>query len=90
MVGCPAPAPVRPPVVVEVAASPAPSPMRERVVALANEGDAEVKVSVDAAIEKYAEALRLEPDNVDVPWKVSRAYEKKEDWQRPNSRHCRA
>jgi hypothetical protein len=25
--------------------------------------------------------LRLEPDNVDVPWKVSRAYEKKEDWQ---------
>jgi tetratricopeptide (TPR) repeat protein len=85
VVGCSAPAPVRPPVVTpvvaEVAAPPAPSPVHARVVALSNEGDAAVKVSVDAALEKYAEALRLEPDNVDVLWKASRAYEKKEDWE---------
>ena len=84
VVACSAPAPARSPIVMsggaKVPALPAASLVHERVVALANAGDATVKVSVDGAIEKYLEALRLEPDNVDVLWKVSRAYEKKEDW----------
>jgi tetratricopeptide (TPR) repeat protein len=86
-VACSAAAPVRPGVatpVVASAASPragASSAVHERALALSNEGDATVKVNVDGALEKYAEALRLEPDNVDVLWKASRAYEKKEDWE---------
>jgi hypothetical protein len=63
-----------------------PSPEHERAVALSNEGDATVKVNVDGAIEKHAEALWWKPDNVDVSWKVSRACEN----QRLNSGHCRA
>jgi tetratricopeptide (TPR) repeat protein len=86
-VACSAAAPVRPGIatpVVASAASPqagAPSAVHERALALSNEGDARLKVNVDGAIEKYTEALRLEPDNVDVLWKASRAYEKKEDWE---------
>jgi tetratricopeptide (TPR) repeat protein len=91
-VACSAAAPVRPTVATPVVASaevpvvtsvavPPRSPLHERALALSNEGDATVKVSVDGAIEKYVEALRLEPDNVDILWKVSRAYEKKEDWE---------
>ena len=39
-----------------------------------------MKVNVDAAIAKYTEALQLEPNNVDVLWKLSRAHDRKEDW----------
>jgi tetratricopeptide (TPR) repeat protein len=54
----------------------------EHAVALLNEGDALVKVSVEAAIEKYGQALEHEPSNLDALWKLSLAYEKKEDWDR--------
>ena len=86
---CSAAAAARPPVATPAVASAVaktPSPEHERAVALSNEGDATVKVNVDGAIEKRAEALRWKPDNVDVLWKVSRACEN----QRLNSRHCRA
>ena len=49
----------------------------QRALALVNEGDRTVKVDVEAAIAKYTESLQLEPDNVDVLWKLSRAYDKK-------------
>ena len=39
-----------------------------------------MKVNVEGAIAKYLEALRVEPDNVEVLWKLSRAQERKEDW----------
>ena len=52
----------------------------QRAQALLNEGDALVRVSVDEAIEKYRQALRLEPNNLDGLWKVSLAHEKKADW----------
>lgn len=39
-----------------------------------------MKVNVEGAIAKYLEALQVEPDNVDVLWKLSRAQTKKEDW----------
>ena len=49
-------------------------------MALSNEADATVKVNVEGAIAKYTESLQLEPSNVDVLWKLSRAQTKKEDW----------
>lgn len=52
----------------------------ERAVALLDEGDALLKVNVDAAIEKYRQALELEPANLDGLGKLARAQEKKEDW----------
>jgi tetratricopeptide (TPR) repeat protein len=83
---CSAAAPVRPkvamPAVASAAAVPRPSnAVHERALQLSNEGDATVKVNVEGAIEKYTEALRLEPNNVDVLWKASGAYQKKEEWE---------
>ncbi|MES1184223.1 MAG: hypothetical protein ABUL60_10425 [Myxococcales bacterium] len=52
----------------------------ERALALLNEGDALLKVSVDGAIEKYQQALELEPGNLDGLWKLACAQEKKEEW----------
>jgi tetratricopeptide (TPR) repeat protein len=83
-VACSAAAPVRPTVATPAEASagaPQKAAEHERALALSNAGDAAVKVNVDGAIEKYVEALQVEPDNVDVLWKVSRAYEKREDWE---------
>lgn len=39
-----------------------------------------MKVNVEEAIAKYQEALQLEPNNVAVLWKLSRAHDRKEDW----------
>lgn len=52
----------------------------ERALALLDEGDATLKVNVERAIEKYEQALELQPTNLDGLWKLSRAQEKKEDW----------
>ena len=81
---CSAAAPLRPTVVAPARASlaaPHKAADHERALALSNAGDATLKLDVDGAIEKYLQALRLEPDNVDVLWKLSRAYDKKEDWE---------
>jgi tetratricopeptide (TPR) repeat protein len=53
---------------------------RERARALVSEGDAVLKVNVETAIEKYEQALALEPGSLDGLWKLSRALEKKEAW----------
>jgi tetratricopeptide (TPR) repeat protein len=48
----------------------------------ANEGDQSVKVNVEGAIEKYEQALQLDPSNHRIIWKLATAYEKKEDWDK--------
>jgi len=63
---------------------------RERARALVQEGDATLKVNVDGAIEKYAAALQLDSVNVYALWKLSLAYEKKQDWERVAATLARA
>lgn len=49
---------------------------------LANEGDKAVAVNPEGAIQKYEQALQLDPANHLILWKLARAYEKKEDWDK--------
>jgi tetratricopeptide (TPR) repeat protein len=51
----------------------------------ANEGDQAVKVNVSAAISKYEEAIRLDPANHRILWKLAMAYEKQEEWSKMES-----
>jgi tetratricopeptide (TPR) repeat protein len=74
------PAPKPAPAAVDASANSDASAKHQRAVALSNEADAAVKVNVEGAIAKYLEALQVEPGNVDVLWKLSRAQTKKEDW----------
>jgi tetratricopeptide (TPR) repeat protein len=57
---------------------------------LANLGDKSLKVNVEGAIEKYEEATRLDPTNHLIFWKLSNAYQKKEDWDKEASTLARA
>ena len=57
---------------------------------LANEGDQSVKVNVENAISKYEQAVQLDPTNHRILWKLSAAYEKKEDWDKMASTLSRA
>jgi len=57
---------------------------------LANEGDQSVKVNVEGAIQKYEQAIQLDPTNHRILWKLSTAYEKKEDWDKMASTLSRA
>ncbi len=57
---------------------------------LANLGDKSLKVNVDGAIEKYEEAVRLDPTNHRIFWKLANAYQKKEDWDKMASTLARA
>jgi len=57
---------------------------------LANEGDQSVKVNVEGAIQKYEQALQLDPTNHRILWKLAVAYEKKEDWDKLASTLSRA
>jgi tetratricopeptide (TPR) repeat protein len=59
-------------------------------VNLSNEGDQAVKVNVEGAIQKYEEALQLDPTNHRILWKLACAYEKKEDWDKMASTLSRA
>ena len=49
---------------------------------LANEADRSVEVNVEGAIQKYEQAKQLDPTNHRILWKLAKAYEKKEDWDR--------
>ncbi len=49
---------------------------------LANEGDQAVKVNVEGAIQKYEQAKQLDPSNHLIIWKLAKAYETKEDWDK--------
>ncbi len=57
---------------------------------LANEGDRSVKVNVEGAIQKYEQAISLDPTNHRILWKLAKAYEKKEDWDKLASTLARA
>jgi tetratricopeptide (TPR) repeat protein len=57
---------------------------------LANEGDQSVKVNVEGAIQKYEQAVQLDPTNHRILWKLAAAYEKKEDWDKMASTLSRA
>jgi tetratricopeptide (TPR) repeat protein len=57
---------------------------------LANAGDKAVQVNVEGAIQKYEEASRLDPTNHQIFWKLSKAYQKKEDWDQMASTLARA
>jgi tetratricopeptide (TPR) repeat protein len=57
---------------------------------LANEGDQSVKVNVEGAIQKYEQAIQLDPTNHRILWKLAVAYEKKEDWDKMASTLARA
>ncbi|HEY4103170.1 MAG TPA: tetratricopeptide repeat protein [Polyangiaceae bacterium] len=65
---------------------------RDRIEAinLANEGDQSVKVNVEGAIQKYEQAIDLDPTNHRILWKLASAYEKKEDWDKMASTLSRA
>lgn len=57
---------------------------------LANEGDQSVKVNVEGAIQKYEQAVQLDPTSHRILWKLAAAYEKKEDWDKLASTLARA
>ena len=57
---------------------------------LANQGDQSVKVNVEGAIQKYEQAVGLDPSNHRIIWKLAKAYEKKEDWDKMASTLSRA
>lgn len=65
---------------------------RDRIEAinLSNEGDQSVKVNVEGAIQKYEQAIDLDPTNHRILWKLATAYEKKEDWDKMASTLARA
>src|SRR5690606_20565914 len=49
---------------------------------LANEADKQVSVDTAGAIQKYEAAIQLDPTNHLIIDKLSKAYEKKEDWDK--------
>ena len=51
-------------------------------IELANEGDQAVTVNTDGAIQKYEQAIQLDPTNHLIVWKLAKAYEKREDWDK--------
>jgi tetratricopeptide (TPR) repeat protein len=57
---------------------------------LANEGDQSVKVNVEGAIQKYEQAIQLDPTNHRILYKLAVAYEKKEEWDKLASTLARA
>jgi tetratricopeptide (TPR) repeat protein len=57
---------------------------------LANEGDQSLKVNTEGAIQKYEQAVQLDPTNHRIMWKLAKAYEKKEDWDKMASTLSRA
>jgi len=59
-------------------------------IELSNEADAAVKVDTAGAIQKYEQAIQLDPTNHLILWKLSKAYEKKEDWDKMASTLSRA
>lgn len=51
-------------------------------VNLANEGDQARATDMDGAISKYEQATTLDPTNYRILWKLAKAYEKKEAWEK--------
>jgi tetratricopeptide (TPR) repeat protein len=49
-------------------------------VNLANDGDKAKAMDLEGAISKYEQAVKLDPTNHRILWKLALAYHKKEDW----------
>ena len=62
---------------------------RPDAVDLANAGDKLRSTNIDGAIEKYEAAVKIDPDDHRLWWKLALAYEKKEDWAKVAST-CRS
>ena len=54
------------------------------VASLVKDADASRRINIDASIEKYEKAVRIEPDNHRIHWKLATAYVTKEDWRKAN------
>ena len=63
---------------------------RQEAVLMANQGDQEVKVNVEGAINKYDQATRMDPTNHKIFFKLAMAYKKKEEWDKVASTLSRA
>lgn len=63
---------------------------RQEAVILANQADAEVKLSPESAINKYEQATRMDPTNHRIFHKLGMAYKKREDWDKVASTMSRA
>jgi tetratricopeptide (TPR) repeat protein len=63
---------------------------RQEAVILAQQGDQEVKLNVEGAINKYDQATKLDPTNHRIFFKLAMAYRKKEDWDKVASTLARA
>jgi tetratricopeptide (TPR) repeat protein len=63
---------------------------RQEAVNLATQGDQEVKVNVEGAINKYDQATKLDPTNHRIFFKLAMAYRKKEEWDKVASTLARA
>lgn len=51
-------------------------------IELANMADRSVSVNVEGAIQKYEEAIQRDPTSHAIVFKLAKAYEKKEDWDK--------
>ena len=82
----------------EVVAPPSPAPVPSATTSAApsdglqliEEGDRAVLVNVEGAIQKYEQARRLRPLDHGLLWKLGRAYQKKEDWEKTESTFAEA
>ncbi len=55
---------------------------KQQAIILANQGDGAVDSNPGDAIQRYEEAVKLDPNNHAILFKLARAYKKKEDWEK--------
>ncbi len=55
---------------------------KQEAIMLANQGDQSVESNPGDAIQRYEEAVKLDPGNHAILFKLARAYKKKEDWDK--------
>jgi tetratricopeptide (TPR) repeat protein len=55
---------------------------RQEAVILANQGDKEVALNPEGAASKYEQATKLDPTNHAIFFKLAKAYQKKEEWDK--------
>jgi tetratricopeptide (TPR) repeat protein len=63
---------------------------KQQSILRANEGDTLVDSNPGDAIQKYEEAVKLDPTNHAILYKLAKAYRKKEDWEKVQSTLQRA
>jgi tetratricopeptide (TPR) repeat protein len=71
-------------------ALPACSRRKQDAVILSNQGDQVVELAPNEAIQKYEQAVQLDPANHRILYKLAKAYKKKEEWDKVASTLARA